>query len=399
MKGMHYAILAFAWLLALAWLTKLAEAVRGLPAIPNLAGPKYDVTAPGDPALTVIVPARNEAANVAATLCALLAQDCPNLRIVAVDDRSTDGTGGQIGSLARTHPGRITALHIAALPEGWLGKTHAMALAAREAIASHHADYLLFTDADILFDRTVLRRAIAYAEASRADHLVVLPTTVIETPGEAAILSFLQVISLFVVRPWAIANPRARDAIGVGAFNMVRTSAYLQLGGYEAMPLEVLDDLALGRRVKSAGLRQRVATAPGMVSVHWAQGLFGIVNNMTKNLFAVFAFRPVRLLAAAASISAFCVAPAVLLATPGLRLPGLVAWLAGAGLYTLSSRRSRIPPWNAVFLPVAAMLISWSMLRSMAVTLARGGVTWRGTFYSLAALRRHESAARGKPLF
>jgi hypothetical protein len=215
-----------------------------------------------------------------------------------------------------------------------------------------------------------------------------MPTTVAKSAGEAMILTYLHVLSLWAARPWRVADPDARDAIGVGAFNLVRTVAYLQIGGFEAASMEILEDLNLAHRIKKARLRQRIAAAPGWVTVHWAAGTLGLVNNMTKNLFAIFRFRAILLLVAAGNLAGLCLFPLACLAVPGLRLPGLLSVACIVGLYALSSRRSGISARYAALFPVAASLFIYSMLRSMVVTLAQGGVIWRGTFYPLTTLRR-----------
>lgn len=387
MHAVHLTFVGTAWLVACAWLFKLLEAAFGLRRVPNLLASEFDAGSAEGPSVAVIVPARDEAANVAACLESLIGQDYRRLRIVGVDDRSTDETGAIMDALATTHGDRLEVVHVAALPANWLGKTHALALGARQAMASHHPDFLLFTDGDIMFQRDAIRRALAEVSATRADHLVVLPTTVVKTFGEGILLSFLQVTALWAVRTWRVADPEAmRDAIGVGAFNLIRTAAYQQIGGYDATPMEILEDLYLGRRVKRAGLRQRVATAPGMVCVHWAVGVRGILNGMTKNIFAVFRFRPVLLVAAVAGMVLGCVAPVGFLAYPATRLAGLLACASVAGLYVLSGQTSRISPWYAALFPVAAVLVVYSMLRSMLITVLRRGVTWRGTWYPLADL-------------
>lgn len=393
MHALHVALLIITWLIALAWLAKLVEATRGSAKIPNLLAAAHDVEPEGRPSIVVIVPARDEARNVAACLESLLNQDYAGVRIIAIDDRSTDGTGQIMDGIARDRREQIEVMHVEVLPAGWLGKTHAISMAARHAIAINRPDYLLFTDADILFQVDALRRSLTQAVASSADHFIVLPTTLVKSPGEGLFMAFIQVMSLWAVRPWRVADPRAmRDAIGVGAFNLVRTAAYEQLGGFEATPMEILEDLTLGRRVKRTGLRQRVAVAPGMVSVHWAAGVRGLVNGLTKNVFAVFRFSPGKLIAAACGIALLCIAPAVSLAVEGGRLPAAIAFLSATGLYGLSSRTTRISPMYVVGLPVAAFLVIYSMLRSMLVTVWDGGVTWRGTFYPLAELRKHVGA-------
>jgi glycosyltransferase involved in cell wall biosynthesis len=379
-----------AWLMALAWLWKAIAAARGLPHIPNLLLPQYNLTPAGSPSITVIVPARNEADNIGACLESLINQDYPNLQIIAVDDRSTDTTGNLMDTLVTQHPGKLRVIHIAELPAGWLGKTHAMSLAARHAIAIHKPDYLLFTDGDVLFHPEAVRRSLAEAIATQADHFVTLPTPIIKTLGEGMLLGYLQVMGLWAARPWRVANPRAlRDAVGIGAFNLLRTFAYQHLGGFDALRMEILEDLTLARRVKLAGLRQRVAIAPGMISLHWASGAIGVVNVMTKNLFAIFRFHVSLLLLACIWLTLFCIAPTVFLALPATRLPAIITLGSVTSLYVLSHRHSRISPWYAALFPISAALFVYSLLRSMFTTLKLGGVIWRGTFYPIAELRKN----------
>lgn len=389
MHPMLFAQIA-SWSLALLWLGKLVEAALGLPQVPNLLDPLYDRKPQGNPRITIIVPARDEAAAIAACLESLLGQDYQNLQILAVDDRSSDATGQIIDSLAARHGDRLTALHIAELPAGWLGKTHAMALAARHAISVYAPEYLLFCDADIFFCSDAIRRSLAEAVEQRADHFVTMPTPLLKSSGEAMLLGYIQVMGLWATRPWKVSDPwSTRDSVGIGAFNMLRTDAYEVLGGFDALRLQILEDVTLGRSVKLAGLRQRVAFAPGMVTLHWASGTFGVVNVMTKNLFALFRFRTVLLLLGCSSLAFFCLGPVVALGWRGTRLPGLMAVVSIVGLYRSIGRFSRIPVWTGLLFPISTLLFLYSMLKSMFATLRQGGVTWRGTFYSLAELRRN----------
>ncbi len=264
-----------------------------------------------------------------------------------------------------------------------------MALAARHAIAIHQPAWLLFTDGDILFHPQALRRSLALAEAQAADHFVTLPTAILHHRNEAMVMGFLQVLGLWATRPWCVANPRTRDAIGIGAFNLIRTSAYQQLGGFETLRLAILDDLTLARRVKDAGLRQRVAFAPGYVRVHWAPGATGIIRTMTKNLFAIFRFNLPLLLIACVWLTLLCILPFAALLWSPTRLPALVTLAAIASMYRTTGQFSRIPTANFLAFPFAAALFIYSMLRSTVTTLRDGGVHWRGTLYPLADLRRN----------
>lgn len=165
-----------AWVLGgvalLAWLTLLVA--------PLLSGgrPLLVATLPADgpealPRLSIVVPALNEEETVEPAMRTLLALDYPQLEIIAVDDRSTDETGGILDRLAATDP-RLRVLHVRELPAGWLGKNHALHLASREATG----DYILFTDADVLFEPTVLRRTVRAMIARGLDHLAVFPELV-----------------------------------------------------------------------------------------------------------------------------------------------------------------------------------------------------------------------------
>jgi glycosyltransferase involved in cell wall biosynthesis len=389
--SLQLALQVTAWLIALTWLLKVIAAAYGLPRVPNLLLPEHNIAPAGSPSLTVIVPARNEAADIAATLRSLLAQDYPNLHIIAVDDRSTDQTGAIIDTIAAQHPEKLRALHITELPTGWLGKTHVMALAARHA----PTDYLLFTDADVLFHPTAIRIALANAVATRADHLVTTPTTIIKRWDEAAILSFIQTLSLWAARPWRIADPKAiRDAIGIGAFNLLRREAYQQVGGFESLRMEVIEDIGLARRIKSAGLAQRIVFGRGLVSLHWASGVGGLVKVMTKNLWAAFRFRISLALLGSLWLLVFYVAPAIALFFSPTRIPAILTLAAVAYAYRLLSRRFGLSTWNALFFPFSALIFIFTLLRSILITLRQGGIIWRGTFYPLTELRKNAA-----PLF
>jgi GT2 family glycosyltransferase len=380
-----------AWLIALLWLWKAIDAALGLPRIANLLLPQHNLTPTSHPSITVIVPARDEAADIAATLHSLLAQDYPNLQIIAINDRSTDRTGEIITTLAAQHPAKFRALHVTELPEGWLGKTHAMALAARQA----PTDYLLFTDADVLFRPDAIRRSLAYAAASNADHLVTLPTTTIKRWDEAALLSFFQIFGIWAARPWRVSDPNAKnDALGIGAFNLLRRSAYLHIGGFESLRMEIVEDIGLARRIKRAGLAQRVAFGRGLVSVHWAAGINGLVNVMTKNIFSAFGFYVPLLLLGCLWLIVFCLAPAAGLFFPPTRLPALLTLAAIVWVYRLMGQHSGLSAWNALFFLFSSIVFIFTLLRSMFTTLKQGGVRWRGTFYPLAELRKNAAPLR-----
>jgi glycosyltransferase involved in cell wall biosynthesis len=375
-----------AWGVAAAWVWRAADAALGVPTIPDLLQGDPGREPVGAPTLTVIVPARNEARDIRACLESLVRQDYAGVRVVAVNDRSTDATGAVMEAMAAEWPGRLRVVHVTELPAEWLGKTHAMALAARQS----ETDFLLFTDADVVFAPAALRLALAEAVNSQADHFVLAPTTIIKRWDEAALLAFFQMFGVWAARPWKVADPKAtRDAVGIGAFNMLRRTAYEAVGGYEALRMEVVEDLGIARRIKRAGLRQRLAFGRGLVSIHWAAGGWGLMGVMTKNVFAAARFNVGFLLGGCAWLGGFCVVPFVLLWTPGLRVAGAIAIASMAWAYGVFERHSGLSVWNVLAAPFAATVFCFVMLRSMLTTLRQGGVVWRGTFYSLKELKKH----------
>jgi glycosyltransferase involved in cell wall biosynthesis len=368
-----------------------------MPDLLRMGGSPLEEGASGAPALSVVVPARNEERAIEATLRSLLAVEGITIEIVAVDDRSTDATGSIMDRIAAevasglipTRHG-LRVHHVEQLPEGWLGKTHAMAMAARMTTAP----WLLFTDGDVFFRADSLARALGFAERDGADHLVVFPTLIFRSKGERMMLGFLQAFAVWTTRPWRVADRRARrDFLGIGAFNMIRRTVYDSIGGFEFLRMEVLEDMRLGYEVKHRGFAQRAAFGLNLVRIHWAEGVFGIMDNLTKNAFAIFRFRLSLLLAACCGVALICVFPFVgfLLsawASEWIELASLLVVATLLALYRFYQRFTGTSFLYAFTFPVPACLLLYAILRSMVLTLFRGGVVWRGTHYPLRELRK-----------
>jgi glycosyltransferase involved in cell wall biosynthesis len=378
-------------LLALAWFSRLVDAAIGMPRIADIARPEWDrspATPTGEPRVSIIVPARNEEEDIRETLVRLLALDYSNYEVIAVNDRSTDRTGAIIDDVAASSEahGLLKAIHIPDLPSGWLGKTHAMWTSAQQATGA----WLLFTDADVQFKPDALRRAVAYAETERADHVVLFPRMIMKRPSERMMIAFFQALFVFGHRPWKVADPRARDHMGVGAFNMVRRSVYDAVGTYRALRMEVLDDMKLGKVIKNAGFAQRNVFGEDLISLYWARGAFGMVNNLTKNFFAVLSFQWPRTVATIVGLGFLNLGPflGVWLAHGWARLPYAIALVSLFGIYYGMSGMSAVPAYYFFLHPVGTSLFMYTLLRSMIQTLANGGVVWRGTKYPLEELRK-----------
>jgi glycosyltransferase involved in cell wall biosynthesis len=376
-------------ILALAWFSRIVDAALGMPSVADVSRPEWDrnpVLPAGNPRVSIIVPARNEEESIEKALNTLLVLDYDNYEVIAVNDRSTDRTGEimeRVGRDAR-HPLRV--IHHTELPPGWLGKTHAMWTAANQATGK----WLLFTDADVLFKPDSLRRALAYAESQPADHMVLFPQMIMKRPGEYMMIAFFQTMFMFGHRPWKVADPATDDHMGVGAFNLVRRRVYDAVGTYAALRMEVLDDMKLGKVVKQAGFAQRNVFGKDLISIRWAHGAFGVVNNLTKNFFAVLSFQWWRALLSVLGLACLNFGPflGIWLAHGWARAPYAVALGSILLIYVGMSWRSAVPPYYFLLHPVSTALFIYTLLRSTIMTLWNDGIVWRGTKYPLEELRK-----------
>jgi glycosyltransferase involved in cell wall biosynthesis len=388
---MHYFHWIVGTVLGVAWFSRILDAALGMPKVADICRGEWDrnpVSPSGNPRVSIIVPARNEEESIEQALTQLLALDYDNYEIIAVNDRSTDRTGEIMENLAAESSarGQLRVIHHHELPKGWLGKTHAMWTATNQAAG----EWLLFTDADVMFKPESLRRALAYAEAERADHVVLFPRMIMKRAGEYMTIAFFQTMFVFGHRPWKVADPKARDHMGVGAFNLIRRTAYEAVGTYEALRMEVLDDMKLGKVVKNAGFAQRNVFGEDLISIRWARGAMGVVNNLTKNFFAVLSFQWWRTLISAFGLAFLNLMPffGVWLAHAWARLPYAVALLSIFLIYLGMSWRSAVPPYYFFLHPISTVLFVYTLLRSMVLTLWNDGIVWRGTKYPLEELRK-----------
>jgi glycosyltransferase involved in cell wall biosynthesis len=385
---MIYVLWIAGGILGFAWLSRVVDAALGVPKIPDVSRPEWDRRPAANPRVSIIVPARNEGENIEPALTQLLDLDYENYEVIVVDDRSTDQTGEIMDRIAASPParGRLKVIHVDSLPSGWLGKTHAMWTATQQA----SGDWLLFTDADVLFKPQSLRRALANAETEQADHLVLFPRMIMKRPGEKMMIAFFQTLFVFGHRPWKVADPKSKDHMGVGAFNLIRRSVYDAVGTYRALRFEVLDDMKLGKVVKNAGYKQRVVFGEDLISIRWAKGAMGVVNNLTKNFFAILSFQWWRALLSCFGLAFLNLGPflGIWPAHGWARLPYIVALLCMFMIYAGMSMKSSIPPYYFLLHPISTTLFLYITLRSTYLTLGRGGVVWRGTFYPLEELRK-----------
>ena len=334
------------------------------------------------PKVSIVIPARDEERAVAAAVASQLAQDYPDFEVIVVNDRSTDGTAGILETLTRAES-RLRIVAGSEPPPGWLGKPHALWIGAGAA----RGELLLFADADILYHPKTLREAVSFLQARHADFVSLLPR--METRGfwESVLMPF--VIGAFYSGPGFLANrPWPKwIALGGGAGNLIRRSAYDAIGGHEALKASVIDDVALAVRTKRAGFRTSAARAEDRVSVRVYHGFREICSGFTKNVAYVYQGWPgaIFLLLTAVWFVLTLMPPVFLaLALAGVRATPRDVTLAAAGTALPVLARMIVagavgdPLWPSLTHPIMAAVWAGINCRSLYQRVVRRRLTWRG---------------------
>ena len=339
------------------------------------------------PRVTAIVPSRNEVDDLPQALASRLAEDYPDLEIVVVDDRSSDGTSAVLAELA-ARDGRVRPLRIDELPERWLGKVHALARGTAMATGT----WLLISDADIHFAPDTLRNAVAVCEADELDFLALVP----EFRSRSRVVDVLWAVFIrafsMLVSPSAVRDQRSTVAPGSGSFTLLRRSAYERTPGFEWLRMETADDMALGLMMKQAGARCELMNGRGSARVSIYDSLGEFYRGVEKNAGSL-ARMPFALTALAVAIAG-CVelSPLAAFATGiAADVPWLTATGALAGALatacTVAALRFNTGMVGPAFLwPVGWLLVASGILRAVWLAKRRGGVVWRENFYPIADL-------------
>jgi len=336
------------------------------------------------PAVSVVIPARNEERNLEHALQSVLALDYPDLEIIVVDDRSTDATGAILARMLG-RDARLAVVTIESLPAGWIGKPYALHTGAQHA----QGEFILFTDADIVFHPSALRKAVAHAQANGFDHVTLIPEGTM--PG-----SFLTTVSatfgmfMFIIfKPWKARDPQSRRYMGIGAFNLIRTSVYRVLGGHGPVALRPDDDLKFGKLVKDDGYRQDVLNGRGMVSVEWYRSVAELIDGLMKNMFAGMRYDVSLVIAATLAALVMHIWPWIgVWVSGGWPQAGYAVTIAMMIVsFGVTMGPFGVKFWQGLLLPLAIGLLVYIQCRSAVLALWRGGIVWRGTFYELRQLK------------
>ncbi|WP_299501950.1 glycosyltransferase family 2 protein [Mucilaginibacter sp.] len=365
--------ISIAWLLLIAYLLINFRKIKQLNVQP---------ISNKEPALVIIIAVRNEEDDLAAALQSVCNIKYANYRILVVNDRSTDRTADILKDFTFRYK-QLTVTTITELPDGWLGKNNAL----YQGYLNSTEEWILFTDADIVFHPDAINKAIGYAIRHRLDHLAISPDTRSRSVVLNSVLATFYLMLMLYMRPWNAKNPKSKASVGIGAFNLVKRDAYEKAGTHTAIKLRPDDDLKLGNLIKSAGLRQDILSGRQYICLEWYKNLQQFINGLMKNSFSVADYKlGIAILQAVAVL--ICIAlpiPIMLIGGCGyiFILPTLI--LLGQVTYMIMVPANKW--WYALMIPFAGFLMAYIILKAAILTIKQGGIYWRDSFYSLATLK------------
>jgi glycosyltransferase involved in cell wall biosynthesis len=339
------------------------------------------------PPTSIIVAARNEERHIRTALQSLLHLDYPHLQLIVVNDRSEDKTGDILDELKKGDP-RLEILHLRELPKGWLGKNYALWQGSLNATG----ELLLFTDADVVMAPDTLIRAVSYLQTEQLDHLAATP----EARMPSLLLNMFGVTFGFFfgifTRPWKAPDLKSDCHIGIGAFNLVKREKYLLAGGHKAIALRPDDDLKLGKILKKQGCHQRLIYGTGLISVEWYASIRELILGLEKNVFAGTDYRLWFAVSGVAFNMVAILWPflAIFFTSGSTLLLYVIIVLTISTIAADGARFHGFTPWFALGFPITVGLFTFIIVRSVTCNLVKGGITWRGTFYPLAELRKNQ---------
>ena len=376
------------WLIAFVWLAIVVLTVYGLSRQRYLS-PSLDLRlAPSEaPLVSILVPARNEQHRVLEDcIQSILAQDYPRFEVIAVNDRSTDTTGTILETLAESDR-RLQVIEGRELPEGWLGKPYAM----HQALQCARGEWILATDADMIFEPPALRTALAQTLAADAEAMTLLPHFEASSFWERVMIPAWAWVFLMFALSYRIDDPKADRAVGIGGFFLMKRRLLDRIGGYEALKDEVMEDVRLAEKIKRSDARLLFEHAPALMRTRMYKTFAEMWECSTKNWFSGVNFSLPFALFCVASMYVAAVVPWLIAvwsgiamavgttaSVSGLFIPAALSWLLQVVVIAIVSTRSGVSPGYAFTAPLG-LGVMYAMLFDSSIRISTGrGVMWKG---------------------
>jgi chlorobactene glucosyltransferase len=371
------------WIVAFAWLVIVALTIHGQSRQRSLLATNNTASVPS--LVSILVPARNEQHRVLEhCIRSILAQDYGSFEVIAVNDRSTDETGTILARLAKSDE-RLRVIEGEELPHGWLGKPYAM----QQALTHARGEWILATDADMIFEPSVLRTALERTLEAQGDALTLIPRFEAHSFWERVMIPTWEWVFLMFRIFYRVDDQKTDRAVAIGGFFLIRRTVLDRVGGYEALKDEVMEDVRLADRIKRSGARLLIDRAPALIRTRMYRTFSEMWECSTKNWFSGMNFSLPLALSSVVSMYLGAVAPPLIalvaaIATASgtdlslLFIPAALSWLLQVLVMAISSKRSGVSPLYALTAPLGLAVI-YAMLLDSSIRITTGrGVTWKG---------------------
>lgn len=338
------------------------------------------------PKVSVVMAALNEEAVIEKTVSALLNFDYENLEVIIVNDRSKDRTGEILETMAAKNE-RLKVVHVKALPEGWLGKNHALQRGAEMATG----EYLLFTDADAIMESSLLSRAIRYTTEHQYDHITLVWGFLDDmSVFMKTMIFYLSVESWKLGTPWKCRQPDSKIFMGNGKFNLCKRTSYDKAGQHNAIKMCVTDDFMLGMYLKWSGARQDLLFGAPLLRVDWYNQIWPFIKGCEKWIFPGRGYSATIVAIETLLYSGLVFFPWIaIFFTSGITLAlNLAIILVQLGTFQVIANKARVGIPHPLYSPLTYFVGVAILWNSVYVYKKNNGIVWLGTHYSIPELKK-----------
>lgn len=332
------------------------------------------------PSVSILVPARDEEKNISKCIRSLLGQNYPDYEVIVLNDQSSDDTADILQRIGIDYP-RLKVLVGTSPPEGFTGKNWACAQLAEHA----QGELLLFTDADTIFQPQALKEIVRAMLGEQADLITGYPRQLMESWGERLLVPFFLWAMLSFTPLWLAYRLRIPSlSTAIGQIMLFQREAYQKVGGHAALGAVIVEDIALARSIKRAGLRWRVVNITDLISCRMYFGGQQAFNGFAKNLFATFDFRLGEFLFVYLWLGALFLEPLIILASKLSRSAPSASYIELAICIGFSVLVWCIPYWElkfplilGIFYPITMIANECAAFKSLILSLT-GRLSWKG---------------------
>ncbi len=342
------------------------------------------------PAVTIIVPARNEAKIMPETVPTLCAQDYPGLGVVLVNDQSDDDSAAVLAAIGKQHA-NLLVIGGSPRPEGWCGKPWAV----KQGVDRAATPWLCFTDADMFFHPLAVRQAMRLADQGGYDMVSLFPTLIFSSEMEKIGMAGLMTIIGLIMPPGKANDPRSKVALAAGGFILVRRETYEKIGGHEAVKAEIIDDVNLAKKLKESGAKTHSRLTHDLTSTRMYEDFNDLWEGLSKNAYAGMEYQPRKFWVGLIFGILFVVLPPVYVMIGLVWLfrahsawslwfaaIAIVMWTAQCLMHRRTVRFMRLPCWHTFLMPVSIALYCAIASHSAWQHHFGGGTVWKGRKYA-----------------